>query len=103
MAGYRVRETLLQQSADGDAVGRTEGVTGTLSVDGEPGALRLVSTQITVDMTTLHSDRDQRDGQMRGRGTRPTLPDLDLRAGDPDGAAGGPPQRAKWQWTCPAG
>jgi polyisoprenoid-binding protein YceI len=68
VAGYRVRETLLQQSADSDAVGRTEGVTGTLSVGGEPGALRLVSTQITVDMTTLHSDKDRRDGQLRGRG-----------------------------------
>ena len=68
VAGYRVRETFLQQNADSDAVGRTEGVSGTLTVDGEPGALRLVSTQITVDMTTLSSDRNQRDGQLRGRG-----------------------------------
>jgi polyisoprenoid-binding protein YceI len=68
VAGYRVRETFLQQSADSDAVGRTESVTGTLTVDGERGALRLVSTQITVDMTSLRSDKDRRDGQLRGRG-----------------------------------
>jgi polyisoprenoid-binding protein YceI len=68
VAGYRVRETFLQQSADSDAVGRTEDVTGTLVVDGEPAALRLVSIQVTVDMTTLASDESRRDGQLRGRG-----------------------------------
>jgi polyisoprenoid-binding protein YceI len=68
VAGYRVRETFLQQNAETDAVGRTEGVTGTLTLDGTPGALRLASTQISVDMTTLRSDRDRRDGQLRGRG-----------------------------------
>lgn len=68
VAGYRVRETFLQQNADSDAVGRTESVTGTFTVDGEPGALRLVSTQITVDLTTLTSDKDRRDEQLRGRG-----------------------------------
>jgi polyisoprenoid-binding protein YceI len=68
VAGYRVRETFLQQNAETDAVGRTESVTGRLSVDGETGALRLVSTQLTVDMTTLRSDKDRRDGQLRGRG-----------------------------------
>jgi polyisoprenoid-binding protein YceI len=67
VAGYRVRETFLQQNADSDAVGRTESVSGTLTVDGESGALRLVSTQITVDMTSLRSDKDRRDGQLRGR------------------------------------
>jgi len=68
VAGYRVRETFLDQNAETDAVGRTEGVSGTLTIDGEPGALRLVSTQITVDMTALSSDKDRRDGQLRGRG-----------------------------------
>jgi len=67
VAGYRVRETFLQQNADSDAVGRTESVTGRLSADGETGALRLVSTQLTVDMTTLRSDKDRRGGQLRGR------------------------------------
>ena len=68
VAGYRVRETFLQQNAETDAVGRTEGVTGSLTVDGEAGALRLVSTQVIVDMRTLTSDKDRRDGQLRGRG-----------------------------------
>jgi polyisoprenoid-binding protein YceI len=68
VAGYRVRETFLQQNAETDAVGRTEDVTGSLTVDGEAGALRLVSTQVVVDMTTLTSDRDRRDAQLRGRG-----------------------------------
>jgi len=68
VAGYRVRETFLQQNAETDAVGRTEDVTGSLAVDGKSGSLRLVSTQITVDMTTLKSDRDRRDAQLRGRG-----------------------------------
>lgn len=68
VAGYRVRETFLQQNAESDAVGRTENVTGSLTVDGEPGALRLISTQVVVDMTTLTSDKDRRDGQLHGRG-----------------------------------
>jgi polyisoprenoid-binding protein YceI len=68
VAGYRVRETFLQQNAETDAVGRTEDVTGSLTVDGEAGSLRLTSTQMTVDMTTLKSDRDRRDAQLRGRG-----------------------------------
>jgi polyisoprenoid-binding protein YceI len=68
VAGYRVRETFLQQNAETDAVGRTEDVTGSLTVDGDAGALRLVSTQIVVDMTTLTSDKDRRDAQLRSRG-----------------------------------
>ena len=68
VAGYRVRETFLQQNAETDAVGRTEDVTGSLALDGEAGSWRLASTQITVDMTTLKSDRDRRDAQLRGRG-----------------------------------
>jgi polyisoprenoid-binding protein YceI len=68
VAGYRVRETFLQQNADTDAVGRTSGVTGSLTVEGTPGALALAAGQVEVDMTTLKSDRDRRDGQLVGRG-----------------------------------
>jgi polyisoprenoid-binding protein YceI len=67
-AGYRVRETFLQQQADVDAVGRTSGVTGSLTVDGAPGALVIASGSIVVDMTTLESDESRRDNQLRGRG-----------------------------------
>jgi polyisoprenoid-binding protein YceI len=67
VAGYRVRETFLQQQAETDAVGRTEGVTGTMAISGTPGALRLDRATLTVDMTALRSDKDRRDGQLRGR------------------------------------
>jgi polyisoprenoid-binding protein YceI len=68
VAGYRVRETFLQQNADTDAVGRSEGVTGSVTVEGESGSLRLTAGQLTVDMTSLRSDRPQRDSQIRRRG-----------------------------------
>jgi polyisoprenoid-binding protein YceI len=68
VAGYRVRETLLQQQADSDAVGRSTAVTGTLSVTGTSGALTLASGKLAVDMTALHSDKAMRDNNLRGRG-----------------------------------
>jgi len=67
-AGYRVRETFLQQQADTDAVGRTSDVTGGLVVEGTDGALTLTEGSIEVDMTTLESDEGRRDNQLRGRG-----------------------------------
>jgi len=67
-AGYRVRETFLQQQADTDAVGRTGGVTGGLEIEGDAGALVIAAGRIEVDMTTLESDNGRRDNQLRGRG-----------------------------------
>lgn len=67
-AGYRVRETFLQQQADTDAVGRTSDVTGGLVVEGTDGAPTLTEGSIEVDMTTLESDEGRRDNQLRGRG-----------------------------------
>ena len=67
-AGYRVRETFLQQQADSDAVGRTSGVTGILIVEGAPGGLSLVGSSIEVDMARLQSNESRRDNQLRGRG-----------------------------------
>jgi polyisoprenoid-binding protein YceI len=67
-AGYRVRETFLQQQRDVDAVGRTSDVTGSLTVEGAPAALVLAAGSIEVDMTTLESDEGRRDNQLRGRG-----------------------------------
>lgn len=67
-AGYRVRETFLQQQADTDAVGRTSDVTGGLVVEGADGALAITEGSIEVDMTTLESDEGRRDNQLRGRG-----------------------------------
>jgi len=68
VAGYRVREAFLQQSADSDAVGRTDKVSGTISLAFDGGLLVAGSGSFEVDMTTLASDRGQRDGALRGRG-----------------------------------
>ena len=60
-AGYRVKEVLFGQ--DVEAVGRTDQVTGDLTVDGAS----VGEGSFTVDMKTVKSDKDQRDGQFRGR------------------------------------
>jgi polyisoprenoid-binding protein YceI len=60
-AGYRVKENLFGQ--DATAVGRTSDVSGTMQIDGTT----VSAAKIVVDMTTVSSDRSQRDGQFRGR------------------------------------
>jgi polyisoprenoid-binding protein YceI len=60
-AGYRVKEVLFGQ--DAEAAGRTEDVTGSMTIAGTTVA----TAEVTVDMTTVASDRSQRDGQFRGR------------------------------------
>jgi polyisoprenoid-binding protein YceI len=61
IVGYRVKERLFGQ--DATAVGRTHDVTGKLLIDGE----HATEASFTVDMTTVKSDRSQRDGQFQGR------------------------------------
>jgi polyisoprenoid-binding protein YceI len=58
-AGYRVQEELVGIGAQ-TAVGRTPNVTGTLEIEGT----EISTTDITVDMTTLTSDEDRRDGAL---------------------------------------
>jgi polyisoprenoid-binding protein YceI len=58
---YRVKETLFGQSAT--AVGSTNTVTGSMTITGT----QLTKAAFTVDMTTVKSDRSQRDGQFQGR------------------------------------
>jgi polyisoprenoid-binding protein YceI len=60
-AGYRVKETLLGQSAT--AVGRTSAVTGSITLSGTT----VPKASFSVDMTKVTSDRSQRDGQFQGR------------------------------------
>lgn len=60
-AGYRVKETLFGQGTE--AVGRTDKVTGSIVIAGTT----VSSGSFTVDLTTVSSDRTQRDGQFRGR------------------------------------
>lgn len=60
-AGYRVKEDLFGQHAE--AVGRTSSVTGSMTIAGT----QVTKGSFTVDMTSVTSDRSQRDGQFQGR------------------------------------
>jgi polyisoprenoid-binding protein YceI len=60
-AGYRVDEILFGQ--DAEAVGRTDGVTGTLVIEGTT----VESVSMEADMTTVASDQERRDNQFKGR------------------------------------
>ncbi len=60
-AGYRVPEVLNGQKSEG--VGRTSGVTGSLTVVGT----KVTSTQFVFDLTKLASDSGKRDSQVQGR------------------------------------
>jgi polyisoprenoid-binding protein YceI len=62
-AGYRVQEELSGFGAN-TAVGRTPEVSGSMTIDGTT----ITALEVTVDMTTLRSDRPQRDEQLRQRG-----------------------------------
>jgi polyisoprenoid-binding protein YceI len=62
-AGYRVREQLAGIGTN-TAVGRTQDVSGELTIDGTT----ISDVSVEVDMTTLRSDRDMRDNALRSRG-----------------------------------
>ena len=59
-AGYRVDEVLFGQSTT--AVGRTKDVTGSMTITGTT----VTAATFTVDMTTITSDKSQRDSQFQG-------------------------------------
>jgi polyisoprenoid-binding protein YceI len=58
---YRVEETLF--GAHNTATGQTNKVTGSMTVAGTD----ITAVNLVVDMTSVSSDRTQRDGQFRGR------------------------------------
>jgi polyisoprenoid-binding protein YceI len=58
--GYRINEQLANIGAN-TAVGRTPDVTGSLVVDGTS----ITTVQISADLTSLQSDDQRRDGQVR--------------------------------------
>ena len=60
-AGYRVKEVLFGQSAEG--VGRTSAVTGDFTISGTT----VSGATFTVDLTKVTSDQDNRDRQFQGR------------------------------------
>jgi polyisoprenoid-binding protein YceI len=62
-AGYRVQEELASIGTT-EAVGRTSVLTGGLTLDGTA----ITAVDVGVDMTTLQSDSDRRDGALRTRG-----------------------------------
>lgn len=61
VVGYRVHETLLGQS--NTATGRTSSVTGSLTVAGDT----VTSGSFSADLTSVASDKSQRDHQFQGR------------------------------------
>ena len=65
-ARYRVREQLAGVSFPNDAVGTTEAVTGVIVVNPD-GAIDAAQSKITVDLKSLSSDQQMRDGYIQNR------------------------------------
>jgi polyisoprenoid-binding protein YceI len=65
-ARYRVREQLMHHDLPNDAVGKTTGVTGGVTI-APSGSIDTASSKITIDVTTLKSDKDRRDGYVQNR------------------------------------
>jgi polyisoprenoid-binding protein YceI len=65
-ARYRIREQLVKVDLPNDAVGVTNGVTGVIATDAK-GNIIPAESKFTVDVTTLKSDRDRRDGFVQRR------------------------------------
>ena len=63
---YRVREQLVGLDLPNDAVGATSDVTGGIAFDAK-GDLVPASSRFVVNVATLESDKDRRDGYVRGR------------------------------------
>jgi polyisoprenoid-binding protein YceI len=68
VVGYRVREQLAFLSAPSDAVGRTSKVTGTATIGGSSSALTVSAATFQADVSTLTSDRSQRDDRIHSIG-----------------------------------
>lgn len=64
VAGYRVKEEFAAGARKVTANGRTNGVTGDLTVAGG----KVTAAKLTVDMTTLASDEGRRDQTIKQRG-----------------------------------
>jgi polyisoprenoid-binding protein YceI len=67
-AGYRVREKLAQLPAQSDAVGRTSGMTGSLTVEQSGSGLLVQTASFEADLTGLTSDEQRRDNRIRTMG-----------------------------------
>ncbi len=67
-AGYRVRERLAQLDAESDAVGRTDQVTGSITVAASGDSVQVTDATIDVDTSSITSDKSQRDNRLRTQG-----------------------------------
>jgi polyisoprenoid-binding protein YceI len=65
-ARYRVRERLMGHDLPNDAVGETKTLTGAIEFDSK-GNVIPQSSKFVVDAGTFVSDKDRRDGYVRGR------------------------------------
>lgn len=65
-ARYRVREQLMGANLPNDAIGATKGITGTI-VAYPDGRIVKDSSKITIQVDSLKSDKDRRDGFLRRR------------------------------------
>lgn len=65
-ARYVVREQLVGVELPNDAIGATSAVSGAIVLDGR-GAVDTAASRITIDLTTLKSNRDRRDGFIKRR------------------------------------
>jgi polyisoprenoid-binding protein YceI len=68
VVGYRVRERLASLSADSDAVGRTNAITGSATNASSGSTLSVTTAEFSVDMTSIKSDRQMRDNRLRNDG-----------------------------------
>src|SRR6266550_6617100 len=65
-ARYRVREQLVGHDLPNDAVGETQKLTGAISIDSN-GKIMRDASKFTVDAGSFVSDKNRRDGFVRGR------------------------------------
>ena len=66
VARYRVREQMVGHDLPNDAVGETQKLTGAISIDSNGKIIRDAS-KFTVDAGSFVSDKNRRDGFVRGR------------------------------------
>jgi polyisoprenoid-binding protein YceI len=67
-AGYRVREQLANLPAQSDAVGRTDKVTGSITLATSGATTTLTAGSLSVDTTSITSDKSMRDTRLRTQG-----------------------------------
>jgi len=65
-ASYRVQEQLAGVNFLNDAVGTTQSVTGTLMLEPD-GSVNNVKSKLTIDLRSLKSDQERRDGYIQKR------------------------------------